>query len=159
MNRLKRFVSVRFCQFSETHEVPIWPIFCGGEVWGERAVAFANSNHSSASSAFDARAEQRVETLVTEISGVIRAAEPEKRAGLKDLAETLLHEEISTIVEESTPVAGQASQSRLNPLAFGLLFIILGLGFLLFFPPVGMTLAFIGAVLVVWGGAISWFKK
>lgn len=122
-------------------------------------MAFASSNDSSASTGFDVRAEQRVETLVSEISGVIRAAEPEKRAGLKDLAETLLHEEISTIVEESPPVAGQASQSRLNPLATGLLLVIIGLGFLLFFPPVGMTLAFIGAVLVVWGGAISWFKK
>ena len=122
-------------------------------------MALANSNDPTPSTGFDIRAEQRVETLVSEISGVIRAAEPEKRAGLKDLAETLLHEEISTIVEESPSAPGQASQSRLNPLAAGLLLVLLGLGFLLFFPLVGMTVAFIGAVLVVWGGAISWFRK
>lgn len=118
-------------------------------------MALPNPNDSS----FDIKAEQRVEKLVSEISGVIRSAEPEKRAGLKELAETLLHEEISTIVEESPSAPGQASQSRLNPLAAGLLLVLLGLGFLLLFPLVGMTVAFIGAVLVVWGGAISWFRK
>ena len=118
-----------------------------------------NPTDSAASTGFDIAAEQRVESLVNEISGVIRAAEPEKRAGLKDLAETLLHEEISTIVEELPASAGQPSQSRVNPLAAGLLLVLLGLGFLLFFPPVGMTVAFIGAILVVWGGAISWFRK
>lgn len=118
-------------------------------------MALPNPNDSS----FDIKAEQRVEKLVSEISGVIRSAEPEKRAGLKELAETLLHEEISTIVEESPAGPGQSAPSRVNPLAAGLLLVLLGLGFLLLFPFVGMTVAFIGAVLVVWGGAISWFRK
>jgi hypothetical protein len=118
-------------------------------------MALTNPNDSS----FDIKAEQRVEKLVSDISGVIRSAEPEKRAGLKELAETLLHEEISTIVEESPAGPVQSSPSRVNPLAAGLLLVLLGLGFVLLFPLVGMTVAFIGAVLVVWGGAISWFRK
>jgi hypothetical protein len=117
-------------------------------------MALANPNDSS----FDIKAEQHVEKLVSEISGVIRSAEPEKRAGLKELAETLLHEEISTIVE-SPAGPWQSSPSRVNPLAAGLLLVLLGLGFVLLFPLVGMTVTFIGAVLVVWGGAISWFRK
>ncbi|MET0689822.1 MAG: hypothetical protein ABWZ38_02250 [Candidatus Binatia bacterium] len=105
------------------------------------------------------KAEEQVEKLVAEISRVIRAAEPEKRAGLKELAETLLHEEVSTLNEEPRQVEDASSRSSANPLAAGILLGILGLGLLLIIPLVGATLAVIGLILAIWGGIISWSKK
>ena len=107
----------------------------------------------------DVKAEEQVEKLVADISRVIRAAEPEKRAGLKELAETLLHEEVSTLTEEPRQVEDVPSRSSANPLAAGILLGILGLGLLLIIPLVGATLTVIGLILVIWGGIISWSKK
>lgn len=115
---------------------------------------------SNAATAAEIRSEERVEHLVTDIGRTIRAAEPEKRAGLKELAETLLHEEIATIVEEA-PEAQRVPERprRMNPLAPGILLIVLGLGLMLIIPLIGVTLAVIGLILAVWGGVISGFRK
>jgi hypothetical protein len=107
----------------------------------------------------DVKAEEQVEKLVADISRVIRAAEPEKRAGLKELAEALLHEEVSTLTEEPGQVEDAPSRSSANPLAAGILLGILGLGLLLIIPLVGATLTVIGLILAIWGGIISWSKK
>ena len=122
-------------------------------------MSFANTEHSSEPGNFDAQAETQVENFIAGISGIIRAAEPEKRAGLKELAETLLREETSTIAEDSTTGAGQAPPYRFNPLAPGILVMLLALGFMLIFPVVGVMLASIGAALIIWGGVMSWFRK
>ena len=105
-----------------------------------------------------ARAENQVEALVSEIGRVIHAAEPERRAGLKEMAETLLHEEVSSIADVTAPVESSPLRYSSNPLLAGLLLIVLGLGLLLIVPPVGMTIAFLGLVLAAWGGFISWFR-
>jgi hypothetical protein len=104
-------------------------------------------------------AENQVEALVSEISRIIRAAEPERRAGLKELAETLLHDEVSSIADAAAPVGSAPLRYSSNPLLAGLLLIVLGLGLLLILPPVGATIAFFGVVLAAWGGFISWFRK
>lgn len=103
--------------------------------------------------------EEQVESLVADISRVIRAAEPEKRAGLKEFAETLLHEEVSTIADEQPQIKEASRSSSANPLAAGILLAALGLGLALLIPLVGATLARIGLILVIWGGVISWLKK
>ena len=102
--------------------------------------------------------DQQVEKLVADIAGVIRAAPPEKRAELKDLAEALLRDEISSIVESST-VDREGRPYRSNPLFGGVLLALVGLGFLLVFPMVAVTLLALGAVLIIWGGVISWLRK
>lgn len=107
----------------------------------------------------EARADHQLERLVSDIANVIRSAEPEKRAELKDLAEALLRDEFSSIAESSVSVAVPASGDHLNPLLPGILIFILGLGFFLIFPLVGLTLAVIGAILTIWGGLLSWLKK
>ncbi|HEY7216908.1 MAG TPA: hypothetical protein VH985_00850 [Candidatus Binatia bacterium] len=103
--------------------------------------------------------DQQVETLVAELSRVVRTAEPEKRAGLKELAETLLHEELSTVIDAAEKVETGQSRSRFNPLAPGILLGILGLGLLLIVPPVGVTLAGIGLILVLWGAVMSGLRR
>jgi hypothetical protein len=114
----------------------------------------------NAASAAEIRSEEQVERLVTDISRIIRAAEPEKRAGLKELAETLLHEEVATIADEASEAErAPARPRRMNPLAPGILLIILGLGLMLIIPLIGVTLIGIGLILAVWGGVISGFRK
>ena len=103
--------------------------------------------------------EEQVERLVADISRVIRAAEPERRAGLKELAETLLHEEMVTIADEPEAAASESPRTHSIPLAPGILLILLGLGFAVIVPFIGLTLAAIGVLLVLWGGTLSWLKK
>jgi hypothetical protein len=107
----------------------------------------------------EARADHQVERLVSDIAGVIRSAEPGKRAELKDLAEALLRDEFSSIAESSVSVAVPSREYGLNTLLPGILIIVLGLAFFLIFPLVGLTLAGMGAVLTIWGGLLSWLKK
>ena len=107
----------------------------------------------------DIRAEQKVETLVSEVASVIRSVAPERRGELKELAETLLHDEISSIMERDPAAQTPAAGSRSNPLLPGILLTLLGLGFLLLFPLVGFALAAFGAALVIWGVVLSWLRK
>ena len=103
--------------------------------------------------------EEQVEKLVAEIGGVIRSAQPERRAGLKELAETLLHEEVATIAEEKRSTETEPRRLGSNPLAAGILLTLLGLGFLLMVPLIGITLTGIGVLLALSGAVMSWFRK
>ncbi|HLN83191.1 MAG TPA: hypothetical protein VK355_06220 [Candidatus Binatia bacterium] len=107
---------------------------------------------------FELRTEEQVEKLVGDIGRVIRNAEPARRAGLKELAETLLHQEIVTIAEEAGAAETTAPRTRSNPLAAGILLTALGLGLAIIVPFVGLTLAAVGVILVTWGVVISWSK-
>ena len=106
---------------------------------------------------FEVKTEEQVEKLVGDIGRAIRNAEPGRRAGLKELAETLLHEEIASIREE--PEAAETVRKRANPLAAGILLVLLGFGLALIVPFIGLTLAAIGVILVLWGGVISWSRS
>ncbi|HEX7228840.1 MAG TPA: hypothetical protein VF452_00495 [Candidatus Binatia bacterium] len=110
---------------------------------------------------FEARTEGQVEKLISDIGRVIRDADPARRAGLKELAETLLHEEIVSIPEQpqADAVEAPAVGKRVNPLAAGILLALLGFGLSLIVPLVGITLAAIGVILVVWGAVISWARS
>jgi hypothetical protein len=115
---------------------------------------------SNAATTAEIRSEEQLEHLVTDIGRTIRAAELEKRPGLKELAETLLHEELATIACEAPGTQRMAERPRrMNPLAPGILLILLGLGLMLIIPLIGITLAGIGLILTVWGGVISGFRK
>jgi hypothetical protein len=103
--------------------------------------------------------DEEVEKLIAELGRVVRAAEAEKRAGLKELAETLLHEELSTVTDDTQKFETGQSRSRFNPLAPGILVGILGLGLLLIVPFVGVTLAAIGLILILWGAVMSGLRR
>jgi hypothetical protein len=123
----------------------------------ERVMPSANRGYADGD--IRAETEGQVEKLVAEIGGVIRAAEPERRAGLKELAETLLHEEVATIAEEKRSTETEPRRLGSNPLAAGILLTLLGLGFLLMVPLIGITLTGIGVLLALSGAVMSWFRK
>lgn len=110
---------------------------------------------------FEVKTEEQVEKLVGDIGRAIRNAEPGRRAGLKEMAETLLHEEIASIPEQSQAETAEISavRKRANPLAAGILLGLLGLGLALIVPFIGLTLAAIGMILVLWGSVMSWSRK
>jgi hypothetical protein len=99
----------------------------------------ANASRPLHDADFNVGTEEQVEKLIADLSHVIRTADPERRAGLKELAKTLLHEEFSTITDETRRVESEPSRSRFNPLASGILLVIFGLGFLLIVPLVDVT--------------------
>ena len=99
--------------------------------------------------------EQEIERLAQEIGRLIQSAEPERREDLKELAYTLIREEM--IQRGEGEQTGEGSPpGPFNPLGTGVLILILGAGLSFVFGPVGLVLMMGGLVFVVWGILISW---
>lgn len=101
--------------------------------------------------------EQEIERLAQEIGRLIQGAEPDKRDDLKELAYTLIREEI--FEQDVKPARERTTAGPFNPLATGILIVVLGAGFFFIFPVVGIALVFFGFIFVVTGAMISWFKR
>ncbi|HEV8723899.1 MAG TPA: hypothetical protein VGW77_25055 [Candidatus Binatia bacterium] len=125
----------------------------------KRENAYSGRQHERGNADLTMSTEQEVEKLVGEIGSIIRAAEPERRGELKELAETLVHEEMSMIPAQVEPAKDYFAQRSVNPLAGGILLTLLGAGFALIIAPVGVGLMLIGLFLVIWGAIMSWAKK
>lgn len=109
-----------------------------------------NSGHQSP--------DQEIEKLAQEIGRLIQSAAPERREDLKELAYTLIREEIFERGGEEG--ARDAAATRpFNPLGIGVLIFVLGAGLSFIFGPVGLLLMAGGLLFVLWGGVISWFKR
>lgn len=99
--------------------------------------------------------EQEIEKLAQEIGRLIQSAEPERREDLKELAYTLIREEM--IQRGEWEHAGEGSPpGPFNPLGTGVLILILGAGLSFVFGPVGLVLMLSGLIFIVWGALISW---
>lgn len=103
-------------------------------------------------------AEAEVERLAERIGRLIRSVEPEKREDLKELAFSLVREELIR-GEEPQEIASGFTPAPMNPLGAGVLFLALGFGLSFIFGPVGLALMAGGLFFIVWGAVISWFKK
>src|SRR3954468_21883085 len=101
--------------------------------------------------------EQEIERLAQEIGRLIQSAEPEKREDLKELAYTLIREEV--FERGGSQETNDRTSRPFNPLGTGVLLFILGGGLSFVFGPVGLMLMLIGAAFVVWGAALSWMKR
>jgi len=102
--------------------------------------------------------ETEVERLVQELAHVVRSADPERQDPLKDLAATLLDQELIPM-ESSERAPLSAVRRPMNPLAAGLGLCVLGGGLFLFIPPVGIMLGIIGLVGIVWGAVNGFTEK
>jgi len=101
--------------------------------------------------------EQEIERLAQEIGRLIQSAEPERREDLKELAYTLIREEM---FEGSGPEQAKAISppAPFNPLGTGVLILVLGAGLSFIFGPVGIVLMLGGLFFILWGAVISWVK-
>ena len=102
--------------------------------------------------------EDEVEQLAQDIGRLIRAVEPQMREDLKELAYTLIREEmnqgpVEVGVTEGSPVG------PFNPFGVGVLILVLGAGLSFIFGPVGLVLMLGGLILIMWGGLSRWFKR
>ncbi len=102
--------------------------------------------------------EAEVERLAERIGRLIRSVEPENREDLKELAFSLVREELIR-GEEPQQAASGSAPAPMNPLGAGVLFFVLGAGLSFVFGPVGLALMAGGLFFIVWGAVISWFKK
>ncbi len=104
------------------------------------------------------RPEQEIERLAQEIGRLIQGVEPQRREDLKELAYTLIREEIFQRGDEHK--LGQGSTpAPFNPLGSGILIFILGGGLSFVFGPVGIVLMLGGLLFILWGAVISLFKR
>ena len=101
--------------------------------------------------------EQEIERLAQEIGHLIQGANPERREDLKELAFTLIREELIHKAEGEVS-GGGSTPAPFNPLGTGILIFVLGVGLSFIFGPVGFVLMLGGLIFVVWGAFISWFK-
>jgi hypothetical protein len=102
--------------------------------------------------------EEEVEGLAERIGRLIRAVDPEKREDLKELAFSLIREEL---IRGEDPGQGEAAATPapMNPLGIGVLFFGLGAGLSFVFGPIGLALMLGGLIFIVWGAILSWVKK
>jgi hypothetical protein len=102
--------------------------------------------------------EEEIERLAQEIGRLIQSADPQRREDLKELAYTLIREEMFE------GGGGEQRQERLtpgpfNPLVTGILIFVLGCGLTFIFGPVGLLLMAGGLIFVVWGALLTWVKR
>lgn len=104
------------------------------------------------------QSEHEIERLVGEINRVIQRQEPDQRRELRMFASALL-DDIPTDSPASDRVTADKSERRpFGVLAGGLALLVVGAGFFLVLPPIGMTLFFLGIILVVWGFIAGWWR-
>ncbi len=101
--------------------------------------------------------DQEIERLAQEIGRLIQSTEPERREDLKELAYTLIREEIFER-DGRVETGGRAAAGPFNPLGSGVLILILGAGLSFVFGPVGLALMLGGLIFIVWGAVITWVK-
>lgn len=121
-------------------------------------MALSDRGNPTAPHGAEAAADLGIEHRISEIGGVIRSAAPAERGELKELAETLLRQEMSSIPEDSVP-RSETKKGRSNPLFAGILLALLGLIFFLLFPLVGAAIGAIGIALMIWGAVLSALRK
>lgn len=99
--------------------------------------------------------ESRVEKLTKELAQAINETQQDFKPGMRDYAIEVLREAVEEPPPEAERVALSAAgtPAPLNPLAFGIPLIAVGLLLLLIFPPVGVTIMALGAVTVIIGVA------
>lgn len=99
--------------------------------------------------------EEEVEKLAQDIGRLIRAVEPERREELKELAYSLIRQEMIQDTEEARE---GSPPGPFNPLGAGVLILVLGAGLSFIFGPVGLVLMLGGLIFILWGVIISWVK-
>jgi len=98
----------------------------------------------------DRAREVRVATLVHEIAETINAGQVEGRELLREIAVSLLRDEVQT-TEPSPPAPGTAPVGSFNPFGIGIPLILMGGVMVFLFPPVGLLMFAAAAVMLAWG--------
>lgn len=102
--------------------------------------------------------DEEIERLAQQIGRLIQSAEPRRREDLKELAYTLIREEMIQGSDAAQAAEG-APPGPFNPLGAGVLILVLGGGLSFVFGPIGLLLMLGGLIFIVWGALLSWVKR
>lgn len=96
--------------------------------------------------------QQRVETLAGEIAGLINTSDGTERNNLRDLALSIVREEVRSGEETSQePGAAAPTAAPFSPILMGVLVFLMGCVMVVLFPPVGLLLFGVAFLLAGWG--------
>ena len=100
--------------------------------------------------------ERRVEALANEIAELINSGKGEERNDLKDLALSVVREEVRSGEDSAAGSLGREEPgAAFNPIAIGIPLFLVGAVMLVLFPPVGLLLLGLAGLMVVWGLLVS----
>ncbi len=97
----------------------------------------------------DREREVRVAIRVHEIAEIINAGEVEGRAGLRDIAISLLRDEVRAT--EPSVEAAVLPPASFNPFGIGIPLFLMGGVMVFLFPPVGLLMFGVAALMIAWG--------
>ncbi len=102
---------------------------------------------------------RRVEALAREIADTINAGQIDAREGLRDIATDVLREAVRTDDIGPANEAAAGGPSHFNPFGIGIPLILMGSVMVFLFPPVGLFLFAVAAVVLAWGVAATLFAR
>ena len=94
--------------------------------------------------------EVRIATLAHELAETINAGRVEGRELLRDIAVNLLRDEVQT-TEPSPSAPGSGPVGSFNSFGIGIPLILMGGVMVFLFPPVGLLMFALAAVMLAWG--------
>ena len=101
--------------------------------------------------------EREIERLVEEISRAIQRSPTDQRHELRSYASSLINDIGTGSPVPPSQTSGQSERRPFGLVAAGLALLVIGAGFALMIPPIGLTLMALGVVLAIWGGIAGWW--
>jgi Flp pilus assembly protein TadB len=101
--------------------------------------------------------EQEIERLVDEISRAIQRSPADQRHELRSYASSLISDIATQSPVQPSQTGAPAERRPFGLVAAGLALLVIGAGFALMIPPIGLTLVALGVVLAIWGGIAGWW--
>jgi hypothetical protein len=101
--------------------------------------------------------EQEIERLVEEISRAIERSPADQQYELRSYASSLINDIATGSPVPPSQASGQSERRPFGLVAAGLALLVIGGGFALMIPPIGLTLMALGVVLAIWGGIVGWW--
>jgi hypothetical protein len=101
--------------------------------------------------------EQEIERLVDEINRAIQRTPADQRHELRSYASSLINDIATESSVQSSQISAQGERRPFGLVAGGLALLVIGGGFALIIPPIGLTIVALGVILAIWGAVAGWW--
>jgi hypothetical protein len=105
----------------------------------------------------DRALDRSVLTLAREIADKINAGPIEGRDVLREMAVNAVRDQVEVVVPP--PPESKPGQTSFNPLAIGIPLVLVGAVLVALFPPVGLLMFGVAAVMAIWGVLATLFAR
>jgi hypothetical protein len=103
------------------------------------------------------KTEQEIERWVDEINRAIQRSPADQRLELRSYASSLINDIATEPPVQSSEISAQGERRPFGLVAAGLALFVLGGGFALIIPPIGLALVALGVILALWGAVAGWW--